>query len=52
MYHKRVLNLFSKDTISTDKKDNKVDGHQDSRKVWPSIGHDAVIHDGGPVLPC
>lgn len=41
-----------KDTVSTDKKNNEVDGDQDSRKVWASVGHDAVIHDGGPVLTC
>lgn len=41
-----------KDTVSTDKEDNKVDGNQDARKDGPSIGHNTIIHDGSPFLPC
>lgn len=41
-----------KDTVATDKEYDKVDGDQDARKDWPSVGHNAIVHDGGPVLSC
>ncbi len=41
-----------KDTVSTNKEDDKVDSDQDAGNDWPSIGHNAIVHDGGPVLPC
>lgn len=41
-----------KDTVPTDKEDDKVDGDQDARKDRPSVGHNAIVHDGGPVLSC
>lgn len=46
------MSVHVKDTVSTDKEDDKVDSDQDARKDGPSIGHNAIIHDGGPVLPC
>lgn len=42
--------IILKDTVSTDKEDDEVDGNQDAGKDRPSVGHDAVIHDGGPLL--
>lgn len=41
-----------KDTISTDKEDDEIDGDQDARDDRPSIGHNAIIHDVGPFLSC
>lgn len=39
-----------KDTIATDEEDDKIDGDQDARDDWPSIGHNAIVHDSSPVL--
>jgi len=47
---KFVNNL--KDTVSTDEKEDKIDGNQDAWDDGPPIGHNAIVHDGGPVLPC
>lgn len=41
-----------KDTVSTNKEDNEVDGDKDARDDRPSMGHDAIVHDVGPLLPC
>lgn len=41
-----------KDTVSTHKEDDKEDGDQDARKFRPSIGHNAIVHNGGPVFSC
>lgn len=41
-----------KDTVSTDKEDDEVDGNQDAWKHRPSIGHDPIIHDVSPLLSC
>lgn len=41
-----------KDTVSTDKEDNEVDGDKDAREHRPSIGHNAIVHDVGPLLSC
>ena len=46
------LSVYLKDTVSTDKEDNKVDGDQDAGNLRPSISHNAIVHDGGPVLSC
>lgn len=39
-----------KDTVSTNKQDDEVNGNKDSRKDWPSIGHNAIVHNASPVL--
>lgn len=44
--------VYVKDTVSTDKEDDEVDGDQDARDNWPSMGHNAIVHDGGPFLSC
>lgn len=41
-----------KDTVSTDKEDDKVDGDHDAGENRASIGHNAIVHDGGPALSC
>lgn len=41
-----------KDTVSTDKEDDEVDGNQDAWKHGPSIGHNSIIHDVCPLLSC
>ena len=46
------MGVCVKDTVPTDKEDDKVDGNQNARKVRPSIGHNAIIHDVSPLLPC
>lgn len=47
-----TMGVYVKDTVPTDKEDDKVDGNQNARKDRPSIGHNAIIHDVGPLLPC
>lgn len=41
-----------KDTVSTDEEDNEVDGDKDARDDRPPMGHNAIIHDAGPLLSC
>lgn len=41
-----------KDTVSTDKQDDEVDRNQDARDDRPAVGHNAVVHDVGPLLSC
>lgn len=41
-----------KDTVSTNKEDNEVDGDKDAREDRPSIGHNPIVHDVGPLLSC
>ena len=38
------------DTVSDDKENDEVDADHDAREGRPSVGQDAVIHDGVPVL--
>lgn len=41
-----------KDTVSTDKKDDEVNRNQDARDDRPTVGHNAIVHDVGPLLSC
>lgn len=40
----------TKDTVTTNKEDDKVNADHHVGKDGPSIGHDAIIHHGVPVL--
>lgn len=44
--------MYEKDTVPTDVEDDEVDADQDAREGGTSMGHNAVVHDGGPVLSC
>lgn len=50
--NKIIVWAYEKDTVSTDKENNEVDGDQDAGNDRPSIGHDSIVHDGCPVLSC
>lgn len=42
----------TKDTVATDEEHNEIDGDQDARDDRASICHNAIVHDGGPILSC
>lgn len=40
------------DTIAADKEDDEVDADEDAGHGGSSVSHDAIVHDGIPVLTC
>lgn len=40
-----------KDTVTTDKENDKVDGHKNALRIDTSICINAVVHDLIPILP-
>lgn len=47
-----MIQRYGKDTVSTDKEDDKVDGDQDAWNHRPSVSHNSIIHDVCPFLSC
>lgn len=41
-----------KDTVATDKEDDKINAHHHVGEDGPSVSHNAIVHDGIPVLSC
>lgn len=46
----KTLSSWKKDTVTTNKEDDKVNADHHVGKDWPSIGHNAIIHHSVPVL--
>lgn len=49
---KALLTCFQfKDTVTTDKENDKVDGHKNALRIDTSVCINAVVHDLIPILP-
>jgi len=45
-----AIQFSEKDTVTTDKEDDKVNANHHVREDGPSICHDAIVHNSVPVL--